>query len=50
MRPSVLAAPALWLLSTCCVLNAAPPDVKWVFPTGAQIGQKVTVKVSGKIN
>ena len=50
MRPSVFATPALWLLSTCCVLHAAPPDVKWVFPTGAQIGQKVTAKVSGKIN
>lgn len=50
MRPSVLAAPFLWLLSTCCLLQAAPPDVKWVFPSGGQIGQKVSVKVSGKIN
>lgn len=32
------------------VLHAAPPDVKWVYPAGGQIGQKVTVKVSGKIN
>lgn len=50
MRLSALAAPALWLLSTCCLLQAAPPDVKWVFPPGGQIGQKVSVKVSGKIN
>lgn len=50
MRPSVLAAPAVWLLSTCCLLQAAPPDVKWVFPPGGQIGQKVAAKVSGKIN
>lgn len=50
MRPSVLAAPSVWLLSTCCLLQAAPPDVKWVFPPGGQIGQKVTAKVSGKIN
>lgn len=50
MRPSALAAPTLWLLSTCCFLQAAPPDVKWVFPPGGQIGQKVAAKVSGKIN
>jgi len=50
MRPSVFAAPALWLLSTCCHLHAAAPDVKWVFPPGGKIGQKVSVKVSGKIN
>ena len=50
MRPPVFAALAFWL--PCCVSSilAAPPDVKWVYPTGAQIGQKVTVKVSGKID
>lgn len=47
--------PAITLLTvlfSCLVhvASAAPPDVKWVFPAGAQIGQKVTVKVSGKLN
>lgn len=50
MRLSALAALALWLHSFCTVILAAPPDIKWVYPTGGQIGQKVTVKVSGKIN
>jgi hypothetical protein len=50
MRLSVLAALALSLHCFSHSVQAAPPDVKWVFPTGGQIGQKVTVKVSGKIN
>ena len=50
MRFSVLAALAILLHCFSHTVQAAPPDVKWVFPTGAQIGQKVTVKVSGKIN
>jgi hypothetical protein len=50
MRFSVLAALAILLHCLGHSIVAAPPDVKWVFPTGVQIGQKVTVKVSGKIN
>ncbi|MFT5324101.1 MAG: hypothetical protein ACI8P0_001961 [Planctomycetaceae bacterium] len=50
MRLSVFAALALLLHCVNHSVQAAPPDVKWVFPTGVQIGQKVTVKVSGKIN
>lgn len=50
MRLSALAALALLLHCFCPSILAAPPDVKWVYPTGGQIGQKVTVKVSGKIN
>ncbi|MGZ0170031.1 MAG: pre-peptidase C-terminal domain-containing protein [Planctomycetales bacterium] len=48
-----LSVPAAFVVLLPCFVDAvvaAPPDVKWVFPTGAQIGQKVTVKVSGKIN
>ena len=50
MRLPVLAAFALWLPCYAGPVSAAPPDVKWMYPTGAQIGQKVTVKVSGKLN
>lgn len=50
MRLSVFAALAFWLSSSFSVVHASPPDVKWVYPTGGQIGHKVTVKVSGKIN
>jgi hypothetical protein len=50
MRLPVLVALALLLHCFNHSVQAAPPDVKWVFPTGGQIGQKVTVKVSGKIN
>lgn len=50
MRLPAFAALALWLPCVTGFLSAAPPDVKWVYPTGAQIGQKVTVKVSGKLN
>lgn len=50
MRLSVLAALTFWLPSVVSSVSAAPPDVKWVYPTGGQIGQKVTVKVSGKLN
>ena len=50
MRLSVLAALAISLHCFNHSVQAAPPDVKWVYPTGGQIGQKVTVKVSGKIN
>ncbi len=50
MRFPVLTALGILLHCFSRTALAAPPDVKWVFPTGAQIGQKVTVKVSGKIN
>jgi hypothetical protein len=50
MRLSVPAALAFWLPCFVCSVLAAPPDVKWVYPTGAQIGQKVSVTVSGKLN
>ncbi|NQV27982.1 MAG: pre-peptidase C-terminal domain-containing protein [Rhodopirellula sp.] len=50
MRLPLLVTLTLWLACFVCSVQAAPPDVKWVFPTGGQIGQKVTVKVSGKIN
>ena len=50
MRLSALAALVLSLHCLGHVVLAAPPDVKWVYPIGGQIGEKVTVKVSGKIN
>jgi hypothetical protein len=50
MRLSVLAALAISLHCFNYSVQAAPPDVKWVYPTGGQIGQKITAKVSGKIN
>ncbi|MDA1164037.1 MAG: PPC domain-containing protein [Planctomycetota bacterium] len=50
MRISEFAVFGGCLLCFASSLPAAPPDVKWVYPTGAQIGQKVTVKVSGKLN
>ena len=50
MRLPVLAALAVSLHCLSHSIHAAPPDVKWVYPSGGQIGQKVTVKVSGKIN
>lgn len=51
--PMRLPALAILALSLHCLshsVHAAPPDVKWVYPSGGQIGQQVTVKVSGKIN
>lgn len=47
MVRSIICCGVLMMAVSVC---AAPPDVKWVFPAGGQIGQKVTAKVSGKLN